>query len=169
MQTLRRLLAPALVLSLTLVCLSGTPARSDTGPWRWPLDGAPRVVRGFDPPRERWQPGHRGADLAAVPGDEVLAAGPGLVGFAGVVAGTPVVTVVHGELRTTYLPVLAHVRRGDPVRPGAVLGVLAEAPRHCAAVPCLHWGLLRGRDYLDPLALLGRGPVRLFPVSPAPP
>jgi hypothetical protein len=29
----------------------------------------------------------------------------------------------------------------------------------------LHWGLLRGTDYLDPLALLGLERVRLLPLG----
>jgi len=30
---------------------------------------------------------------------------------------------------------------------------------------CLHWGLLQGDVYLDPLALLGLGRVRLLPLK----
>lgn len=110
-------------------------------------------------------PGHRGVDLAATPGDVVLAAGGGRVGFAGTVGGTPVVTISHGTLRTTYLPVTPLVRKGEEVHAGQPIGRLAEHPRHCAASPCLHWGLLLDRDYLDPLALLGEAAVRLLPLE----
>jgi len=51
--------------------------------FRWPLDGIPAVVRGFDPPPRPWLPGHRGVDLAAVPGAAVRSAGAGVVRFAG--------------------------------------------------------------------------------------
>ncbi|GAA3749990.1 murein DD-endopeptidase MepM/ murein hydrolase activator NlpD [Spinactinospora alkalitolerans] len=170
MKSLRRtagpLLLPPLLLAALLWCaLTPPPARADTGPWTWPLAGAPEVLRGFAPPAQRWLPGHRGADLAADPGAEVLAAGAGRIGFAGSVAGVGVVSVVHGELRTTYLPVEAGPDRGTEVAAGEVIGTLASGPRHCGRRSCLHWGLLRGRDYLDPLSLLGRGRVRLLPVQ----
>src|SRR5437763_37310 len=79
------------------------------------------------------------------------------------VAGTGVVSVVHGELRTTYLPVAPVVARGDTVAAGATIGTLADDPPHCPGRPCLHWGLRRGADYLDPMALLGTGEIRLLP------
>ncbi|MEU6430870.1 M23 family metallopeptidase [Microbispora sp. NPDC046973] len=121
-------------------------------------------MRRFDPPPQRWLAGHRGVDLAAGPGEKVMAAGPGIVGLAERVAGRGVVTISHpGGLRTTYLPVRALVRPGDVVAAGQVIGVVEEeAVAHCAA-SCLHWGLLRGRLYLDPLLLFGRGQVRLLP------
>ncbi|XKK37525.1 M23 family metallopeptidase [Nocardiopsis sp. ARC36] len=161
---LSRLLLPLLFASI--LWSPASPAAGDTG-WRWPLSPAPGVLRPFDPPEERWLPGHLGADLAAEPGQEVYAAGSGRVRFAGTVAGTPLVSVAHGDLRTTYLPVESDLARGDPVSAGDLLGVLAAAPPHCRDRPCLHWGLLRGDDYLDPLGLLGLGEVRLLPLGPA--
>ncbi|GGS89187.1 hypothetical protein GCM10010156_54570 [Planobispora rosea] len=136
--------------------------------WQWPLPGRPRILRGFAPPPQPWLPGHRGVDLAAAPGAEIRSAGPGRVGHAGPVAGRGVITVIHpGGLRTTYLPVRASVRPGRAVASGEVIGLLENLPAplsgHCPAA-CLHWGLLRDRDYLDPLLLLGLGRVRLLPV-----
>ena len=163
MRNLVPLLLPVLLL---LACLLPAPPAAAGADWRWPLDPAPRVLRPFDPPERPWLPGHRGADLAAETGQEVLAAGPGRVHFAGTVAGTPVVSVSHGGLRTTYLPVETGLARGDPVAAGQVIGTVAAAPRHCPQRTCLHWGLLRGRDYLDPLSLLGPVPVRLLPRTP---
>lgn len=155
-----------LAFTLLFVLLAAAPGRADAGPWEWPVDGGPpEILREFDPPPQRWLPGHRGVDLAAEPGAEIRAAGAGRVSFAGVVAGTPVVVVTHGELRTTYLPVESSVARGDEVAAGEAIGVLAETPRHCRDQPCLHWGLLRGADYLDPLALLGLGEIRLLPLD----
>jgi murein DD-endopeptidase MepM/ murein hydrolase activator NlpD len=131
--------------------------------WRWPLRPVPRVLRPFDPPAHPWEAGHRGVDLAARPGQAVYAAGPGRVGFARDLAGRGVVTVIHGRLRTTYLPVRAVVRPGSPVRAGTRIGVVEGSVGHCGPVPCLHWGLRRGFAYLDPLALVGQGAVRLLP------
>ncbi|MCO1596098.1 M23 family metallopeptidase [Micromonospora sp. RHAY321] len=142
------------------------PADGGPGRFRWPLDGPPRPVRRFDPPPRPWLAGHRGVDLAAPAGAVVRSAGPGTVLFAGLVAGRPVVTVGHaGGLRTTHEPVRPAVRAGQPVTAGAPLGELLPGHPGCPAVACLHWGLLRGTEYLDPLALLGLGPVRLLPVG----
>jgi hypothetical protein len=127
------------------------------------------VVRGFSPPAHPWEAGHRGVDLAARPGLPVYAAGPGRVGYAGDLAGRGVVTIVHGDLRTTYLPVRPAVHTGQTVRAGDRIGVVSAAPGHCPDQACLHWGLLRGAVYLDPLSLLGLGPVRLLPWWPAAP
>ncbi|MER7456152.1 M23 family metallopeptidase [Micromonospora sp. NPDC126480] len=134
--------------------------------FRWPLPGTPPVVRRFDPPPQPWLPGHRGVDLAAAPGTPVLAAGTGTVTFAGAVAGRPVVTVGHDDgLRTTYEPVRPGVEVGVRVAAGTPIGLLRAGHPGCAATACLHWGLRRGDTYLDPLALLGRGPVRLLPLD----
>ena len=62
----------------------------------WPLEPEPEVVQGFSPPPHPYAPGHRGVDLAGRPGQAVRAALPGIVGFAGSIAGKPVVTVLHG-------------------------------------------------------------------------
>src|SRR4051794_38697046 len=74
---------------------SGPAAVSPAGGYRWPLDGAPEVVRPFDPPPRPWLPGHRGVDLAGVPGAPVYAAGTGVVRFAGQLAGRGVVSIDH--------------------------------------------------------------------------
>ncbi|WP_405084117.1 M23 family metallopeptidase [Microbispora sp. NBC_01389] len=143
--------------------------------WTWPLSRHARPLRLFDPPAQRWLAGHRGVDLAADPGEEVRAAGPGRAGVAERIAGRGVVTVVHaGGLRTTYLPVRALVRPGEVVAAGQVIGLIEDGAAHCP-VSCLHWGLLSdrgllserglssGRLYLDPLLLFGQGQVRLLP------
>ncbi|MDX6348363.1 MAG: hypothetical protein QOF84_3153, partial [Streptomyces sp.] len=141
------------------------------------LRGRPVVERGFDPPMSRWGAGHRGVDLRAGPGAPVRAAAPGRVTFAGAVAGRGVVVIrlsVPGGLRITYEPVRASVSVGGEVAAGAVVGSLqgGGVPSHCAG-RCLHWGLLRGSAYLDPLSLLPAsmlrlGPSRLLPVFGVP-
>ncbi|WBB72298.1 peptidoglycan DD-metalloendopeptidase family protein [Micromonospora sp. WMMD1128] len=147
------------------------PSEAGSGTrFRWPLPGTPRPARRFDPPPEPWLPGHRGVDLVAEPGAEVRAAGAGTVLFAGPVAGRPVVTVGHGDgLRTTYEPVRPRLAAGDRVDAGTPIGELLTRHPGCPAVACLHWGLRRGDDYLDPLSLLGLGRIRLLPLGPAGP
>jgi murein DD-endopeptidase MepM/ murein hydrolase activator NlpD len=96
----------------------------------------------------------------------VLSAGPGVVGFAGLIGGVGVVTVRHGNgVETTYEPVAASVRAGDPVLAGRQVGVIRGRLAQCARV-CLAWGLRRGASYLDPLALVGAVRVRLLPMLP---
>lgn len=134
--------------------------------YRWPLDGEPRVTRRFAPPAQRWLPGHRGVDLAGTPGEVVRAAGPGVVFFAGRVAGTGVVSIQHpGGLRTTYQPVSPRVSAGEVVAAGDPIGELEPGHPGCPVDACLHWGLRSGETYLDPLMLLGLGRVRLLPLS----
>ncbi|WFB85597.1 MULTISPECIES: M23 family metallopeptidase [Streptomyces] len=142
----------------------------------WPVGTRPAVLRGWDPPATPYGPGHRGVDLAAADGAPVRAVAAGRVSFAGRVAGRGVVSVElagTGEppLRTTYEPVRAAVHKGDRVAAGQVLGTAEAAGSHCTA--CLHWGLLRGDTYLDPLTLLppwllNSGPSRLLPVLGVP-
>lgn len=129
----------------------------------WPLQPAPEVVHPFAPPVTRYGPGHRGVDLAGREGQVVRAARAGVVTYAGRVAGRGVVVVSHGETRTTYEPVSATVGVGERVPAGRPLGRLERFGSHCWPAACLHWGLLRGAVYLDPLTLVGAGPVRLLP------
>ncbi|MFG3115755.1 murein hydrolase activator EnvC family protein [Streptomyces sp. NPDC048197] len=147
----------------------------------WPVAGPegirPTVLRGWEPPPAPWAAGHRGVDLAASVGTTVRAAAPGQVAYAGTVAGRGVLTIEVSRsgrppLRTTYEPVRATVRKGQRVAAGQPVAVLQRGPFHCRA-PCLHWGLRRGKTYLDPLSLLppsmrGGGPSRLLPVFGVP-
>jgi murein DD-endopeptidase MepM/ murein hydrolase activator NlpD len=76
------------------------------------------------------------------------------------------------DLRTTYEPVRASVEKGDEVLAGQVVGTVEPTGSHCG-VTCVHWGLLRGETYLDPLSLLPPwllqgGPSRLLPVLGVP-
>ena len=143
---------------------SGEPDASDPV-GVWPLHPTPEVVRGFEPPSSTWGAGHRGVDLLGRPGQPVRAALPGVVSFAGVIAGRGVVVVDHGSTRTTYEPVDPAVGVGSVVPTGGRIGTLEAGLSHCFPRTCLHWGLLRGEEYLDPLSLLGVGPVRLLPLD----
>jgi hypothetical protein len=156
---------PLLLAAGCLVAALAAPAVAQPpGPWVSPLGEPPRVVRAFQPPVVRWGAGHRGVDLAGSRYAWVRAAGGGHVSFAGSLAGRGVVVVVHGDLRTTYEPVTPAVRVGERVAAGTRIGRLMpghDAGRREAAI--LHWGLLRGDTYLDPMSLIGRRPVRLLP------
>jgi murein DD-endopeptidase MepM/ murein hydrolase activator NlpD len=132
----------------------------------WPLQPPPTVVRAFYPPDLPFGSGHRGVDLLGTPGQQVSSALPGRVTYAGRLAGRGVVVVDHGATRTTYEPVRASARVGDLVMGGQVLGTLERFASHCFPRACLHWGWIRGDTYLDPLVLVGGGPIRLLPLWP---
>jgi murein DD-endopeptidase MepM/ murein hydrolase activator NlpD len=155
------------VLAMALLLPAGftqaSPANA-AAKWDWPLQPA-QLSSGFDRPAQNWLPGHRGVDLIGQGGDKVLAAGNGVITFAGLVAGKGVVVIKHGRLRTTYEPVTASVTAGSRVRVGDVIGTLSPGESHCATqttVSCLHWGLIRGEKYLNPLSLVQKR-VRLLP------
>lgn len=154
------------VVLLVVLLLSGPAAAAPPAValWGWPLDGAPVVSRPFEQPPTPYAAGHRGVDLVGAAGRPVLAAGAGVVAFAGMVAGRPVVSVSHADgLRTTYEPVQPLVAAGQPVARGQPLGQLVGGHTGCPVDACLHWGLRRGETYLDPLLLLRPPQVRLLP------
>lgn len=151
------------------VLLSGLlagPAAAEDPVGMWPLRPEPDVVADFDPPPGPFAAGHRGVDLAAQAGQPVHAALAGRVSFAGALAGRGVVVVDHGPTRTTYEPVAAGVSVGDQVAVGQRIGTLQASGSHCPPAACLHWGWIQGAEtYLDPLRLVGAGPVRLLPLA----
>lgn len=177
MVTVHRISASALVpVVLSLLCglaLAGPAAaldESETDPvGEWPLRPTPEVVAGFDPPDSPYGAGHRGVDLAGSVGQVVHTALAGRVTYAGSIAGRGVVVVDHGATRTTYEPVEATVPLGAAVARGDPIGTLQLGGSHCLPRACLHWGWiaadgLEGETYLDPLRLVGFGPVRLLPL-----
>ncbi|KLO47096.1 peptidase M23 [Mycobacterium nebraskense] len=156
-------------LMLCLTALSAAPAVADDARLDWPLRPPPAVARGFDAPSPDWKPGHRGVDLPGAPGQPVYAAGTATVVFAGELAGRPVVSLAHpGGLRTSYEPVRAAVRVGQPVTAQTVIGELVPGHAGCRAAACLHWGAMwgpaSGAHYVDPLGLVKSTPIRLKPL-----
>ncbi|RJQ74351.1 M23 family metallopeptidase [Pseudonocardiaceae bacterium YIM PH 21723] len=151
-----------------LTLLSATPASVATpapkSGFTWPLQPRPPVTRRFEPPPHPYGPGHRGADLAGSVDQQVLAAGEGIVVFAAPVAGRPVLSIDHpGGLRTTYEPVAPLLSAGQQVSRGQPIGLLQPGHQPCPAAACLHWGVRRDADYLDPLRLVDPGHIRLKP------
>ena len=146
------------------------PAGMAAGGWSWPLNPRPAVLRAFDPPARPWLSGHRGVDLqAAFDGAPVTSPAAGTVSFVGVVVDRPVITIDHGNgLRSSFEAVRSDLNPGDAVAEGEVLGWIQ--PGHCGPGPCVHWGVRRGDEYLNPLAFVTdlRPSVLLPPVDPAP-
>jgi murein DD-endopeptidase MepM/ murein hydrolase activator NlpD len=134
--------------------------------WQWPLAPRPQVLRHFDPPPKPWFSGHRGVDLgAAADGGRVASPAAGTVSFVGVVVDRPVITIDHGNgLRSSFEPVESSLAAGAPVAAGQLIGTIL--PGHCPAASCVHWGVRRGEDYVDPLQfVMDLRPSILLPLS----
>lgn len=152
----------ALVILVTVA--SATPVSAEPNEVVPPLEPM-TVIRPFEPPPSPWLAGHRGVDLLASTGQVVRTPVAAVVSFTGVIAGRPVlVLALDSGLRTTFEPVRASVVVGESVDPGDSVGRVAAPTGHCGVISCVHWGLLEGPSYLDPLKLLYPAP-RLLPVS----
>lgn len=150
--------------TLTLVLLAsatGPPPRAPRPTpvtYEAPVSGP--VTDPFRPPATPYGPGNRGLEHATGPGDPVRTAAGGRVTFAGPVAGTLHVTVLHADrARTTYSGLASvAVDAGDLVEAGQPVGTSGTT---------LLWTLRLGGAYLDPavaLAASGTSGVRLVPV-----
>jgi len=153
----RAALVPAVVavLVVALAVPRGTPAAAAPEPdvvYQPPVD-AP-VVDPFRPPTTPYGPGNRGLAYDLPERTPVRAAAEGTVVFAGSVAGTLHVTVLHADgLRTSYSFLSAVlVGRGDRVRRGDLVG---------AAGAGFHLGARDGDAYLDPAGLFDASVVRV--------
>jgi murein DD-endopeptidase MepM/ murein hydrolase activator NlpD len=116
------------------------------------------VVDGFRLPDGPYGPGNRGLEYATEPGTPVRAIGPGVVVFAGPVAGSLHVTVLHPDaLRSSY-SFLAEVlvEPGDRVVAGHMVGRSGER---------LHLGVRSAAGYLDPATLFAVDGARLVPLD----
>lgn len=152
----------AKLIPLVMAALVATPGPAQDH-WAWPLSPTPQVLRTFDPPDKPWLSGHRGVDLGMKPDDglpaegaQVISPADGVVAFAGVVVDRPVLTIDHGDgLRSSFEPLASELKPGDHVAKGSVIGSVsaASAPGHCSSV-CLHWGVRRGEEYINPLGLV---------------
>lgn len=117
-----------------------------------PVEG--EVVDPFRPPAHAFGPGNRGLTYNPPSGTAVKASADGTVTFAGSVAGSLHVTVLHRDgIRTSYsfLESVA-VRRGETVAQGDAVGT---------GGPGFHFGARDGDTYIDPALLFGEIEVRV--------
>lgn len=171
----RSLTVPRVLLAVLMV-LTGAPPQVATAGHEDPPTPTPvtylvpvpgGVVRGFEPPAGAYGPGHRGVDLAALPGEPVRAAADGRVAHAGAVAGTTWVSLDHADgVRTAYGPLRdLTVARGDEVAAGGALGRLAPGGHgHLGADEGLHFSARREGVHVDPMGLFS--PARPSLVGP---
>ena len=113
------------------------------------------IERRFEPPTSPYGPGHRGVDYSVSAGTRVRAAGPGVVTWAGPVAGNVAVTIDHGQgLETTYsILSTVGVMEGEKIDEGRWIGTVEHA--HDSADGGLHFGVKLDHVYVDPMDYLG--------------
>ncbi|SKB01001.1 Peptidase family M23 [Agreia bicolorata] len=151
-----------IVIALALAAPSPTP----TAPaWAWPVGDPHVIIRDWQPPPNEYSAGHRGIDIAASPGDIIVAPDSGIVHFAGRVVDRTVVSIAHtGDLVSSYEPLETTLKKGDRVERGQQIGVVV-ASGHCAE-SCLHFGVRHDGRYISPLLLLDARPrAVLLPVD----
>lgn len=127
----------------------------------------PVVVQNpFTPAVHDWLTAHRGVDLQASPGQQVVSPRRARVVFTGRIAGRGVVSLQSRGVRFTFEPVVAGVSAGQRLPAGAPIGRIGKGG-HCDG-RCLHWGALHGRVYVNPMDYLpSRSPV-LKPATHSP-
>lgn len=142
-----------------LVAALAVPSLTVSVAYRPPVDV--EVSRSFEAPASRWSAGNRGLEYRVRGGEPVRAVGPGTVTFAGVIAGSRYVSVLHPDgIKTTY----SYLDRIDvavdqPVQVGDRLGTASDR---------FQLGARRGGEYFDPQRLFRRHRAHLVPLdSPA--
>ena len=134
---------------------AGRQAPSSPALSRWlrPVPG--RIVRAFVAPSSRFGAGHRGVDLAVTPGEAVQVVGPGTVVFAGTVAGTQHVVVLHQpsgwKSGYSFLSQISVVV-GQRLQAGDAVGLAGSGAGHSSS-PIVHISLRIVGEYVDPTVL----------------
>lgn len=152
----RRLVVSALAGATLAAVAVQSPAYA--GEWAAPVAGC-RIVFAYG--AQYAGKTHRGVDLDACAGGDVMAPAAGTVSFAGQVpadgggtCGAVTVELPDG-LRVSLLPLQeVLVSAGDRVAEAEVVGTLAASGDDSTAAPHLHLGARRGTQYVDPTALL---------------
>ncbi len=125
--------------------------------WAWPIAAPHPIARPYLAPATPYASGHRGIDIRAAVGAELLAPANGVVHFAGVVVDRPVLSIDHGGgVISSYEPVDTTLREGDVVRRGEVTGRVRAG--HCSSGACVHVGVRIDGEYVSPLLFLGGQP-----------
>ncbi|WP_129360642.1 M23 family metallopeptidase [Rothia uropygioeca] len=166
------------ILALVLAAVLGgahelaIPARAPSWVprWVWPTSPAPAVERKFEKPARKWDPGHRGVDLAVKPGQTIRSPASGTVTFSGRVVDRGVITVTTDDgYLTSFEPVTEQLPRGTRVSSGDVIARRDWEQSHEGCSSCLHWGVRHGGDYVNPLLLVGAlSPSVLWPLPRGP-
>jgi murein DD-endopeptidase MepM/ murein hydrolase activator NlpD len=156
-----RVIATSLLSVSVALSLSTVRASAEQTPsWIWPVEGPRTVMRSYDAPLTEYSAGHRGIDIAASVGQDVLAPADGVVHFAGTVVDRGVLSLKHGNILSSFEPIEPSVTAGQRVRQGDIIGHVT-AGHDCE---CLHVGARFNGAYLSALSYLGKmDPAVLLP------
>jgi murein DD-endopeptidase MepM/ murein hydrolase activator NlpD len=146
---------PAPSLSTVEASMTSTTGSTTAGTLAWPLHGP--IVRGYEQPSGPYSSGHRGIDIGAPVGTPVKAAAPGVVHFAGKVAGSLFVSIDHDAgLQTTYSWVSEiDTKKGANVQRGDVIALSGTGHPGTTESTHLHFGVKQDGEYVDPMLYLG--------------
>ena len=89
------LLAASVSVGSTGASFGEMPRVPSYGTYAWPVQGP--VIRAFEPPPDPFAPGHRGIDVGAPYGSDMVAAQDGIVAFAGWVGGSLFISIDHDD------------------------------------------------------------------------
>jgi murein DD-endopeptidase MepM/ murein hydrolase activator NlpD len=132
-------------------------AGCNLGHWEIPVNSIeePNIAELMDANLGKYDAGHRGVDLITASGNQIIAPEDGVISYKGVVANAPTVTLMVGEYKNTFQPATTTLPTGSQVGRGevfAVVDIYRDQRQHCEEVEsCLHWGMLIGDNYLNPL------------------
>ena len=125
----------------------------------WPSDSSTRVSSWYGPRRSPGGIGstyHRGIDIAAACGTNVLAAASGVVAFSGWSGGFGnYILINHGDgVHTAYAHMSTNlVRQGDTVIRGQIIGLVGSTG---ASTGChIHFEVIMGGARIDPAPFFG--------------
>jgi len=161
-------------LGVLILCAFALPVGTARA-WTWPVDGP--VVRGFSFDRDHpYAAGeHRGIDIQAVVGEDVLSPTAGIVSFAGTVpSGGKTISIRTPSGTTVTLLHLGSigVRRGVSVNEAAVVGSAGPSDDPELTEPHVYLGVRTSADpqgYLDPIDFLPARPGPSVAGEPSPP
>lgn len=113
------------------------------------------VVKKFVAPKTIYSAGHRGVDFYAPSATAVFSVAQGRVIFAGYVAGSLHITVLHGkDYKSTYTYLATKtVKVGDEVKKGQLLGTTA-GKYHPSGINSFLFTLRYKNQYVDPMLYL---------------
>jgi hypothetical protein len=158
--------------ALALAILLANPAATASEPMVLPITGltASDLINQYQSPLTDYGAGHRGIDLPATMGSEVISPVSGEISFSGQVGYRDSISIkFSGTMWASLEPVCSDMAEGTLVSAGEPIGTVCQTnPNyqwHCE-ITCIHFGTRTEDGYFSPLALIGGLPVsRLVPLG----
>jgi len=158
--------------AIALAILLANPAATASEPVVWPITGltASDLINQYQSPLTEYGAGHRGIDLPATMGSEVISPVSGEISFSGQVGYRDSISIKFaGTMWASLEPVCSDMAEGTLVSAGEPIGTVCQTnPNyqwHCE-ITCIHFGTRTEDGYFSPLALIGGLPVsRLVPLG----